>query len=161
MIPEELQDSPVAASLDSHFPAAIQGGHMQHNQPALFVDPAAILAVCGFLKGELGFARLSAICGVDWHPANPRFEVVYQLHSLEKNLRFRVKCRVEEGQTLDSVFSVWRSANWYEREVFDMFGIPFRNHPDPRRILMPSDWEGHPLRKDYPVHGYKYSYQNE
>jgi len=99
---------------------------------------------------------------VDWHPADPRFEVVYLLHSLEKNARLRLKCWISGSQCeIDSVTGVWRGADWYEREVFDMFGIGFRNHPDLRRILMPNDWEGNPLRKDYPVHGYKYSYKNE
>jgi NADH-quinone oxidoreductase subunit C len=70
-----------------------------------------------------------------------------------------LKCRVNEE--IDSVYSVWRSADWYEREIFDMFGVKFRNHPDLKRILMPEDWVGHPLRKDYPVHGHRYSYQNE
>jgi len=99
---------------------------------------------------------------VDWHPADPRFEVIYHLHSTERNNRLRLKVRVRENEPeVDSVTGVWRGANWYEREVFDMFGIRFRNHPDLRRILMPTDWEGYPLRKDYPVHGHKYDYQSE
>ena len=96
---------------------------------------------------------------VDWHPAEPRFEVVYQLHSIERNQRLRVKCRLSGEAIRRSIrcTDVWRAADWYEREVFDMFGIRFRNHPNLVRILMPVDWEGYPLRKDYPVHGYKYS----
>jgi NADH-quinone oxidoreductase subunit C len=108
------------------------------------------------------FVRLSGITAVDWTPEEPRFEVVYLLHSLERNERLRMKCRLPgDNPEIDSVTGVWRSANWYERETFDMFGIKFRNHPNPRRILMPDDWDGHPLRKDYPIHGYKYTYQNE
>jgi len=99
---------------------------------------------------------------VDRPPAEPRFEVIYHLHSLARNQRLRLKCWVSGSKPeIDSVCSVWRSANWYEREVFDMFGVSFRNHPNLTRILMPLDWEGHPLRKDYPVHGYKYSYPSE
>ena len=95
-------------------------------------------------------------------PADPRFEIIYHLHSLERNQRLRVKCWLGgEKPEIDSVTGVWRSANWYEREVWDMFGVTFRNHPNHIRILMPLDWEGHPLRKDYPVHGYKYSYPSE
>jgi len=105
---------------------------------------------------------LSGITAVDWSPADPRFEIVYLLHSLEKNRRLRLKCWVRQSECkIDSVTAIWRAANWYEREVFDMFGIAFGGHPDLRRMLMPSDWEGHPLRKDYPVHGHKYSYQDE
>jgi NADH-quinone oxidoreductase subunit C len=161
MIPDNLKDSPIAAALEQRFGAAVMGGHNDRNEPTVFVAPESILEVCRFLKGEQSFIRLSGITGVDWSPADPRFEVVYLLHSIDRNLRFRVKCRVRENEELESVTPVWRAANWYEREVFDMYGIGFRNHPDLRRILMPSDWEGHPLRKDFPVHGYKYSYQNE
>lgn len=162
MLPEALKDHEVAAALESRFPDAIKGGHAERNEPTLFISPARIVEVCRFLKGEQGFIRLSSITAVDWIPADPRFEVVYNLHSLDRNERLRLKCWVSDADCeIDSVVEVWRSANWYEREVFDLFGIRFRNHPDLRRILMPSDWEGHPLRKDYPVHGYKYTYQNE
>jgi NADH-quinone oxidoreductase subunit C len=131
-------------------------------EKTLIADPAGIVDLCGHLKAVENFIRLSGITAVDWHPAGPRFEVVYHLHSIERNQRVRVKCRLGGANpAIDSVCSVWRGANWYEREIFDMFGITFRNHPDLQRILMPVDWEGHPLRKDYPVHGYKYSYPSD
>ncbi len=162
MLPDALKDHPVAAALDAAMPDAITGGHAERGESTLFIAPARIVEVCRYLKGAQDFIRLSGITAVDWHPADPRFEVAYLLHSLSKNARLRLKCRVSEAEPeLDSVTGVWRGANWYEREIFDMFGIRFRNHPDLRRILMPEDWEGHPLRKDYPVHGYKYSYHNE
>ena len=131
-------------------------------ETTLIADPAKIVDLCRHLKFAENFIRLSAITCVDWHPADPRFEIVYHLHSLDKNVRLRVKCKVGgDAPAIDSVIPVWRAANWYEREVFDMFGVNFNGHPDLTRILMPVDWEGHPLRKDYPVHGYKYSYPNE
>jgi len=128
----------------------------------LVIDPAKIVDVCRFLKDELKFVRLSGVTAVDWFPADPRFEVIYHLHSLDRNERLRLKCRVGgDSPEIDSVTGIWRGANWYEREVFDLFGVRFLNHPDLRRIMMPDYWEGHPLRKDFPVHGNKYSYQNE
>ena len=131
-------------------------------ETTLIADPAKIVDLCRYLRETEKYIRLSSVTAVDWHPAEPRFEVVYHLHSLEPFRRLRVKCKVSGAKPeIESVYSVWRSANWFEREVFDMFGIHFHNHPDLQRILMPTDWEGHPLRKDYPVHGYKYSYSNE
>lgn len=131
-------------------------------EKTLIADPARIVDLCRYLRNEEKFNRLSAVTAVDWHPAEPRFEVVYQLHSIELNQRLRLKCRLGGlNPEIDSITSVWRGANWFEREVFDMFGITFRNHPNLTRILMPIDWEGYPLRKDYPVHGYKYSYPAE
>ncbi|MGI8743391.1 MAG: NADH-quinone oxidoreductase subunit C [Bryobacteraceae bacterium] len=162
MLPENIKDDAIASALETHEPGAITGGHNGHNEPTLFIAADRIVPVCRYLKQSHEFNRLSGITAVDWHPADPRFEIVYLLHSLPKNQRLRLKCRVSEAAAeIDSVISVWRGANWYEREIFDMFGIGFRNHPDLRRILLPSDWEGYPLRKDYPVHGHKYSYQNE
>jgi len=131
-------------------------------ETTLIADPAKIVDLCRFLKDSENYVRLSSVTAVDWHPAQPRFEVVYHLHSLEPFRRLRVKCRISgDKPEIESVTSVWRAANWYEREIWDMFGIHITNHPDLERILMPTDWEGHPLRKDYPVHGYKYSYSNE
>ncbi|MEO5925898.1 MAG: NADH-quinone oxidoreductase subunit C [Bryobacteraceae bacterium] len=126
------------------------------------IDPAQIVAACRYFKDTENYIRLSSVTAVDWHPATPRFEVVYHLHSLEPFRRLRLKCKIGgEKPEIESVISVWRAADWYEREIWDMFGIHILNHPDLQRILMPTDWEGHPLRKDYPVHGYKYSYSNE
>ena len=128
----------------------------------LIADAARIVDLCRYLKDTENFIRLSSITAVDWHPAEPRFEVVYHLHSIDPIRRLRVKYWVDgKHPEADSVTGVWRAANWYEREIFDLFGIGFRNHPNLVRILMPIDWEGHPLRKDYPVHGYKYEYAKE
>lgn len=131
-------------------------------ETTLIADPARIVDLCRYLKDSEKYIRLSGITAVDRHPAEPRFEVIYHLHSLERNQRLRLKCLLAGAKPeIDSATGVWRAANWYEREVFDMFGIVFRNHPNLVRILMPTDWEGYPLRKDYPVHGYKYSYPSE
>jgi NADH-quinone oxidoreductase subunit C len=162
MVPESLQKYPVAQDLLASLPDAIVDGHDRLNELTLFIDAARIVDVCRFLKDQRTFVRISSITAVDWIPAEPRFEVVYHLHSLERNERLRLKCRLGgENPEIDSVTGVWRGADWYEREVFDLFGIRFRNHPNLKRILMPEDWEGYPLRKDYPVPGGKYSYQNE
>lgn len=159
MLPESLRDHPIAAALEAALPAAVAGGRLEHGELTLEIAPAEVAAVCRFLKQHQGIERLSTLTAVDRRPAEPRFEVVYHLHSVARNLRVRLKCRVGgENPEIDSVTAVWRSANWYEREVYDLFGIVFRGHPNLRRILLPDNWEGHPLRKDYPVHGYKYSY---
>jgi len=118
------------------------------------VKKEEIVPVCTFLKNEMGFNFLTDICSVDYQGKAPRFMVVYQLYSIGAHLRFRVKAPVEEADaTIDTVSGVWTTANWLERECWDLMGITFNKHPDPRRILLPDDWEGHPLRKDYPVQG--------
>jgi len=105
---------------------------------------------------SLRFSFLSDITTVDRFPIEPRFEVNYHLLSLDRRERLRLKVRLPGNDaTVPSVVSVWPTANWHERENFDLFGIRFEGHPDLRRILMPDDWEGHPLRKDYPVEGYR------
>jgi NADH-quinone oxidoreductase subunit C len=111
-----------------------------------------------YLASELSlrFSFLSDITAVDRFPLEPRFEVNYQLLSLDRRERLRLKVRVPGGDAVvPSVTSIWPTANWHERESFDLMGIRFEGHPDLSRILMPDDWEGHPLRKDYPVEGYR------
>jgi NADH-quinone oxidoreductase subunit C len=154
MLPDNLREHPVAAAVEAFDAGAVIAGAYDRKELTLETPPAKIVSVCGFLKHDRKFVRLSTVTAVDRYPAEPRFEVVYHLHSVEPCQRLRLKCRVRgEDPVIESVVSVWRSANWYEREVFDLFGIQFVNHPDLRRILLPDDWEGHPLRKDYPVAG--------
>lgn len=105
---------------------------------------------------SLRFSFLSDITAVDRYPIEPRFEVNYHLLSIERRDRLRLKVRVPGSEPVaPTVTPVWPTANWHEREIFDLFGIRFQGHPDLRRILMPEDWEGYPLRKDYPVEGYR------
>jgi len=154
MLPESLRDRGVALAVEAFDSVAVQGGRFEHGEVTLEIAPARISSVCGYLKYDQKFVRLSSITAVDRCPAEPRFEVVYHVHSIERNLRVRLKCRLPgAAPAIESVVSVWRAANWYEREVFDLFGIRFTGHPDLRRIMLPDDWEGHPLRKDYPVTG--------
>ncbi len=160
MLPEVLAENAAAVAVQAEYPEAIIDATLASDGPVLYIAPLLLLPVCRLLKKN-GFERLSAVTAVDWWPRSPRFEVVYFLHSMSKNLRLRMIARLKEDESVESLCQIWRSADWYEREVFDLFGITFRNHPNPERIMMPADWEGHPLRKDYPVHGHKYSYQDE
>jgi NADH-quinone oxidoreductase subunit C len=156
MLPENLRSFEVAAALDGFDPECISTGKYDRAELTLEIEPAKIVPVCRFLKEQFAFVRLSTVTGVDRYPSEPRFEVVYHLHSLDRNERLRLKSRVgtRSGEAeIDSVTEVWQGAGWYEREVFDLFGVRFRNHPDLRRIMMPEDWNGHPLRKDYPTMG--------
>ena len=161
MLPEAFAQNQTALTIEQRVPDAILDVATAADGPVFFIAAEQIVAVCRLLKETSGFERLSAVTAVDWWPRAPRFEVIYLLHSLQHNARLRLSVRLGEGAELDSVALVWRSANWYEREVFDLFGVPFRNHPNLERIMLPADYEGHPLRKDYPIHGHKYSYQDE
>jgi NADH-quinone oxidoreductase subunit C len=154
MLPENLKDYAVAAAVETVYADAITSGKCDRGEYTIEVAPERVVEVCRLLKEQEQFVRLSTVTGVDRYPAEPRFEVVYHLHSLARNARLRVKCRLPGADpSIESVTSIWRSANWYERETFDLFGIQFRDHPDLRRIMLPEDWDGHPLRKDYPVTG--------
>ena len=125
--------------------------------PVLFVERTQIVEVLRFLKEtpELGYGFLVDITATDEQPETPRFHVVYQLQSRPSGVRLRIKVRLLDGQPVATATELWAAANWAEREVWDMFGISFDGHPDLRRILMDHRWEGHPLRKDYPLRGYQ------
>ena len=161
MLPENLKEIPEAAAIEAFDAAAILGGNLKFAEVTLIIDAAKIVPVCSLLKDQEEYIRLASVTALDHHPVEPRFEVVYHLHSLARNRYLRLKCAVAENATIDSVTGVWRGANWYERETFDLFGIVFNGQPNLTRILMPDDWQGHPLRKDFPTHGHKYSYQHE
>ncbi len=105
---------------------------------------------------EMAYDMLIDLCGVDYLGEDPRFEVVYLLRSLRDGDRLRIKVRLNEDQEIETVSDLWRAAEWLERETYDMFGIRFANHPDMRRILLPDDFNGHPLRKDFPAEGYDF-----
>ena len=154
MLPENLKDNAVAAAVEAFDGDALRGGKLQFGELTLVIAAAKIASICGFLKYDQRFVRVSSVTAVDRYPSEPRFEIVYHLHSVERNERVRLKAMLPgTDPVIESVTGVWRGANWYEREVFDLFGVRFLNHPDLRRILMPDDWEGHPLRKDYPIAG--------
>ena len=118
------------------------------------IEPANWLARAQAARGA-GFDQLADLTCVDWFPSEPRFEVVYHLLSTKNHLWLRLKTRCAEDAPPPTLISVWPSANWFEREVFDLFGVRFVGHPNLARMLMPNEWEGHPLRKDYPVEGYR------
>lgn len=123
----------------------------------IFVPKRHINLVCDFLKSNQGFNMLADLCGADRGPEDdPRFEVNYHLFSTIHHSRLRLKVVLTEDEPrVQSVVDVWKTADWHERETFDLFGIIFEGHPDLRRILLPSDFDGHALRKDYPLRGYE------
>ena len=162
MLPESLQSLPVPAALEAWDSQAIADGSLELGETLLWVAPGKIVSVCRELRDNLGFERICAVTAIDRHPLEPRFEVVYFVHSISRNLRLKLKVSLPGANpAVESVTAVWPGANWYEREVFDLFGIRFEGHPNLKRIMMPEGWEGHPLRRDFPTHGHKYSYQNE
>jgi NADH-quinone oxidoreductase subunit C len=132
----------------------------QHNQfrgeDTLTLSADHIVAACLALRDEFGFELLSGQTAVDyWPELSPRFHIVYQIYSIQHNQRVCLRVPLDgNAPTMPTLTGVYPNANWQEREIWDMFGVRFEGHPDPRRILMPQDWEGHPLRKDYPL-GYE------
>ena len=147
LIPQKLQDN---------FPKVkFEFTDYREDLSAKF-EKTHIVDVCRFLKDEpeLQFRLCVDITAVDWAKRKNRFTMVYHIFSLKHNFRLRLKADVDESDcTIDSVSSVWKTANWHERETYDMFGIKFNNHPDLRRMYMPEDFQYHPLRKDFPLMG--------
>jgi len=125
-------------------------------QFALIAAREAIREACSHLKSQGLTDFMSDLTCADFYPREPRFEVAYHLLSMKRKERVRLKVRLSGDEpSVESIVSVWPSVNFFEREIFDLFGIRFLGHPYLRRIMMPEDWEGHPLRKDYPVEGYR------
>jgi NADH-quinone oxidoreductase subunit C len=143
---------PIVEELEKEFEVTAAGSH---GETSLVLQREQIVAACQRMKA-LGFELLSALTAVDyWPQEQPRFHAVYEFTSVSKNLRLEICVPVPGiNPTLPTVSHIYRNANWRERELWDMFGIKAEGHPDLRRILMPADWEGHPLRKDYPL-GYE------
>jgi NADH-quinone oxidoreductase subunit C len=135
-------------------PGAVLGTRMALGELTLDVAPAEIVRVLTYLRDAEEFRLLIDICGVDWPKRAKRFDVVYHLLSLRRNLRLRVKLAVGEDETVPSVVGVHPCANWFERETFDMYGVSFSDHPDLRRLLTDYGFSGYPLRKDFPLTGY-------
>jgi NADH-quinone oxidoreductase subunit C len=150
----------VAAALADH--AAIQGlqqfitdAKWDRGELTLTVAPETIVQTCEAAK-VAGYNFFEDLTGVDWYPSEPRFQLSYSLLSHRLKQRIRIVARLEgDTPTIDSITGVWPAANFYEREVFDLFGVTFAGHPRLTRIMMPDNWNGYPLRKDYPVEGYR------
>ncbi len=155
---KELGKNPVVQKLKGWDARAVAEVIEFRGETTVVVPPSHLVRVAEYLATEpsLAFTFLSDITAVDRFPIEPRFELNYHLLSLERRARLRLKVRVSgQDAVAPSVVSVWPAANWHEREAFDLMGVRFEGHPDLTRILMPDDWEGHPLRKDYPVEGYR------
>ena len=140
--------------IETQVPDAILDRHAFRGDQTLVISCERFEEVMNLVYRE-GFQLLLDITAVDWFQRDPRFDVVYHLLNLTSQERLRLKVRVNDQEALPSLVSRYKAADWFEREVFDLFGIRFEGHPNLRRILMPDDWEGHPLRKDYPVEGYR------
>lgn len=150
------ESNPALQKLRQFAPDAVEDVSSFRGEISIRIRANHLRAVCEFLRDQpgLAFKYLSDITAVDHYPAEPRFEAVYHILSLETYERLRLKVRIPgEDPRLDSMVPVWPAAQAFECEIFDLFGIHFTGHPDLRRILLPEDWEGHPLRKDYPVQG--------
>ncbi len=155
---EQLKDRPALACLLECNAGAVQAAKFDRGELTVVLDRGFLREACDLLKSDsrTQFNFLADVTAVDWYPGEPRFEVVYELLSMSRKDRLRLKVRLAADDAhVDSIVPLWPGANFFEREVFDLFGVRFNGHPDLRRIMMPEDWEGHPLRKDYPVEGYR------
>ena len=141
----------MVARYRAKFGAAIVDAIEDRKQAILVVENGRLAEIALYTRDEEKFDMLSDLTAVDWPKREKRFDVVLNLYSFAKNERLRMKVQAAEGEEVPSVVGVWAAANWMEREVFDMFGIIFSGHPDLKRILLPDEWQGYPLRKDYDI----------
>jgi NADH-quinone oxidoreductase subunit C len=152
--PTDAANHPLVKKIGQRFDGAVIEASEFIGQLSIRIERSRLVEVCDYLKrdAEMPFNFLSDLTCVHFPDrAEAPFDVIYNLYSIAANERVRLKVATDEETGVESVASVWPTANWMEREVFDLFGVPFSNHPDLRRILLPPDWEGHPLRKEYPL----------
>lgn len=147
----EPWDSDLVARLKKQYGSGIREANTYVGQKYLTVDSGIVFEVLSRMCQDEQYDYCVDITAVHWPKREQPFEIVYILYSFQNNDRVRIKAQVSEGQHLQSAVNLWPTANWLEREVFDMFGIPFDGHPDLKRILLPDGWKGHPLRKDYDI----------
>jgi NADH-quinone oxidoreductase subunit C len=154
----QLKDRPELAVLLARNSAGVTGAKYDRRELTIWVDRIFLREACLTLKNDpqLSYNAMADLTCVDWFPREPRFEVVYHLFSTANKKYLRLKVRLPGADAnIDSLTPIWPGANFFEREVFDLFGVRFDEHPNLTRIMMPENWEGHPLRKDYPVEGYR------
>lgn len=153
---EQLKSRPVVAALLEWNRNAVEGAKFDRDELSIYVARESIRQACQQLRAKGLVDFLSDVTCADYYPRQPRFEMAYHLLSMQRKERVRLKVRLEaDDAVIESITALWPAANFFEREVFDLFGIRFLGHPYLRRIMMPEDWEGHPLRRDYPVEGYR------
>lgn len=140
----------VAETLRQRFGELILDVVHFRDETTVLVPRESVPEVCRSLHDDQGFTLMADLTAVDWHPRDPRFDVVYHLLNMTNYSRLRVKTQLNEGQTVPTVTGIWNAAHWAEREVFDLFGVVFEGHPNLQRLLLPEGWIGYPLRKDYP-----------
>jgi len=152
---EGLPEHPALKAILAWNPAALVYARFDRNELTLTIAPEQICAALAAVQ-TAGYNFFEDLTAVDWFPASPRFQLSYHIlsHALKEHIRLRVMLDGTDP-SVESITSIWSGANFYEREVFDLFGIRFEGHPNLRRIMLPDDWSGHPLRKDYPVEGYR------
>lgn len=148
--PEPL-DNDLVKRYKSRFGDAIRGAWSDRKQAILVVDRERLREIAQYSRDDEQFDFLTDLTAVDWPKREKRFDLVLNLYSFAKNERLRLKAHAAENEPVPSVTTVWSTANWLEREAYDMFGIRFEGHPDLKRILLPDEWQGHPLRKDYDI----------
>lgn len=152
---DAMSDHPAVNALLGWNSDAFTDAKFDRGELTLTVNPETVREACAVLQGA-GYNFFDDLTAVDWYPASPRFQLSYHLLSHKFREYIRLRTLVDDPDpSLPSITAVWPAANFFEREVFDLFGIHFEEHPDLRRIMMPDEWQGHPLRKDYPVEGYR------